>query len=230
MREIKVSNHSDNSDRAKSAKASRSPVTVPATQSPRAQAKRELILDAAAEVLAKRGFAGTTLAEIAHGAGTLPGSMYYHFASRDDLVTAVLLRGIGLIQLRVLDALHSLGPTATAKQRLETGLRAQLAFVLEKSAYALAGVKVLGQLPDGIKAIVGPANAAFERVVLQLFIDAAAEGAIDASVNLPALRLLLAGATNWTAQWHENKNGTPAGEIADLLLRLLFTGISTAQP
>jgi TetR/AcrR family transcriptional regulator, cholesterol catabolism regulator len=230
MREIKVSNHSDNSDLANSKTASLPQANVPTTQSPRAQAKRELILDAAAEVLAKRGYAGTTLAEIAEGAGTLPGSMYYHFASRDDLVTEVLLRGIGLIQQRVLDALQPLGPTATAKERLETGLRAQLAFVLEESAYALAGVKALGQLPDEIRAIVSPANVAFENVVLQLFIDATAQGAIDPTVNLQALRLLIAGATNWAAQWHENESSTPAGDIADLLLRLLFTGISTTQP
>ena len=189
-----------------------------------------MIHDTAAEVLAKRGYAGTTLAEIAEDAGTLPGSLYYHFASRDELITEVLLRGIGLIQQRVLDAVTSLGPSSTDRERLEIGLRAQLAFVLEESAYALAGVKALGQLPEEINSIVGPLNANFEAVVLQLFAEAASDGAIDASVNLPALRLLIAGATNWTAQWHDAETGAAAAEIADLLLRLLFSGISTTHP
>ena len=226
----KASSHSDGSDPTNSEPPRTQGQGQTANPSPRAHAKRELILDTAAEVLAKRGYAGTTLAEIAEDAGTLPGSLYYHFASRDELITEVLLRGIGLIQQRVLDAVTSLGPSSTARERLEIGLRAQLAFVLEESAYALAGVKALGQLPEEINSIVGPVNANFEAVVLQLFAEAASDGAIDASVNLPALRLLIAGATHWTAQWHDAETGAAAAEIADLLLRLLFSGISTTHP
>ena len=134
------------------------------------------------------------------------------------------------MQQRVLEAVDALGPSATARDRLEVGLRAQLEFVLQESAYALAGVKALGQLPEAINAAIRPVNQVFEHFVLDLFTNAAAEGSIDASVNLPALRLLVAGATNWTAQWHSPETGSTATEIADLLVRLLFTGISPQSP
>ena len=53
----------------------------------RAALKREQILDAAAKVLARRGYAATTLAEIAEEVGSAgAGSLYYHFDSREQLI------------------------------------------------------------------------------------------------------------------------------------------------
>ena len=63
------------------------PDTSPATESseqnartsktPRGERKHEQLLHAAAKVLAARGYAGTTMTEIAEQAGTQAGSVYY---------------------------------------------------------------------------------------------------------------------------------------------------------
>jgi AcrR family transcriptional regulator len=52
--------------------------------------RREVILREAAELFAAQGVAGTTVREIADAAGILSGSLYHHFASKDDIVDAVL--------------------------------------------------------------------------------------------------------------------------------------------
>ena len=183
-------------------------------------------LDAAANVLAKRGYAGTTLAEIAEGAGTLAGSFYYHFESREQLVAEVLMHGMEQALLRLKTAVASVGPNGTARERLEIAIRTHLAFVVEESAYALAGVKNFGQLPEEISIKVLVVDREVARLMGMLFAEAAAEGAIDPSVNLGALRLLMLGATNWAAEWYRPGGAVTAQQLADLIVRLLFDGVS----
>jgi AcrR family transcriptional regulator len=51
---------------------------------------RERLLDAASTVFARKGFAATTLDEVAEEAGLTKGAVYSNFDSKDDLVKAVL--------------------------------------------------------------------------------------------------------------------------------------------
>ena len=65
-------------------------VTVPAererwTQERRRQHTRDLLLDAAEEVFAKKGFEGASLEEIADAAGYTRGAIYKHFGGKEEL-------------------------------------------------------------------------------------------------------------------------------------------------
>jgi AcrR family transcriptional regulator len=55
---------------------------------------RERILDEAEVLFANSGFAGTSVRDIAAGAGLTPASLYNHFSNKDALYRAVLSRGV----------------------------------------------------------------------------------------------------------------------------------------
>lgn len=57
-----------------------------------AQARRELIEEAASELFAERGYAGTTIEAIAAGSGVTAPVVYDHFASKRDLHRRLLER------------------------------------------------------------------------------------------------------------------------------------------
>src|SRR6185437_15999063 len=52
--------------------------------------RRDLILDKAAELFARKGVAATTVREIADSVGLLSGSLYHHFDSKDSIVDHLL--------------------------------------------------------------------------------------------------------------------------------------------
>jgi AcrR family transcriptional regulator len=56
------------------------------------QRNRELLLDAAARVIAERGFHGATLDEVADEAGLTKGAVYSQFADKGDLFAAAIER------------------------------------------------------------------------------------------------------------------------------------------
>ena len=59
------------------------------TRERRIEHTRSLLLDAAEEVFAEKGFAPATLDDIAHTAGYTKGAIYKHFATKEDLFLAV---------------------------------------------------------------------------------------------------------------------------------------------
>ncbi|WP_280418506.1 TetR/AcrR family transcriptional regulator [Nocardia carnea] len=59
------------------------------TKERRLERTRALLLDAAEEVFAEKGFAAATLDDIAHAAGYTKGAIYKHFSVKEELFLAV---------------------------------------------------------------------------------------------------------------------------------------------
>lgn len=59
------------------------------TRERRLEHTRSVLLDAAEEVFAEKGFMAATLDDIAHAAGYTKGAIYKHFATKEDLFLAV---------------------------------------------------------------------------------------------------------------------------------------------
>ncbi|MFD1930214.1 TetR/AcrR family transcriptional regulator [Nonomuraea mangrovi] len=62
------------------------------------QESRELILAAAAELFAQKGYRQTTFADVAERSGISRGSIPWHFGSKEGLLLAVLERSVDLIR------------------------------------------------------------------------------------------------------------------------------------
>src|SRR5438067_6163293 len=60
--------------------------------SPAAAPKRELILRAATDVFASRGFFNAQVADVARAAGVAAGTVYLYFRSKDDLLVSIFER------------------------------------------------------------------------------------------------------------------------------------------
>lgn len=56
--------------------------------------RRSQILDAALACFTERGFAATTMADVRHASGASIGSIYHHFASKEELAAALYLDGL----------------------------------------------------------------------------------------------------------------------------------------
>jgi AcrR family transcriptional regulator len=55
----------------------------------KSEVSRQQVLDAAVRSLAKRGYAKTSVSDIAQAAGMSKGAVHYHFESKDDLIARV---------------------------------------------------------------------------------------------------------------------------------------------
>lgn len=172
-------------------------------RAPRQDNRREAILDAAARLFAERGYRATSMRDIAAAAEMLPGSVYYHFASKDALLLSVYAEGVARIAAQV-DA-------AVAKKRkpwarLESACAAHLEMLLDRSDYAQVVVRVL---PRDAEAIAGDLIALrddYESRFRELF----AALSLPRRVDRKLARLGLLGALNGAKVWYRPGGKRPA--------------------
>ncbi|MHB8381391.1 MAG: TetR/AcrR family transcriptional regulator [Candidatus Binataceae bacterium] len=193
--------------------------------SSRGEHKRRRILDAAAKVLARRGYIATQLSEIALEAGTQPGSLYYHFDSREELIEEVLHEGVRLSFARARAVVNAMPPTSTPLDRLCAALRAHLKFQLVESDYARAVSRSVGQSPEDMWKRVNDKFRTYGRFFDDLIQASMASGEIDRKVDRGALRMLILGAANYTPEWYQRDGLMNVDQLCDLLVRLFVRGV-----
>ncbi len=69
-------------------------------RAPRADNRLPQLLDCAARLFGERGFHGTTIRDVVRGVDMLPGSLYYHFAAKEQLLAGVYAEGVDRITER----------------------------------------------------------------------------------------------------------------------------------
>lgn len=68
----------------------------------KSEATRELLITTAIQLIAKRGLAPTSIADIAEAAGVSKGAVHYYFESKDDLYAKVLVKCCDVLEERII--------------------------------------------------------------------------------------------------------------------------------
>ncbi|WP_395244862.1 TetR/AcrR family transcriptional regulator [Agromyces sp. MMS24-K17] len=162
---------------------------------------RQRILDAAAAVLSRKGYAGTRLSDVADVAGVQAPAIYYYFGSRDDLVEEVMWAGAHHVRVHVEETLAALPADADPLDRILAGVEAHLRYELEISDYATASIRNAGQVPEHLRVRPAAEEGAYSKLWRDLFREAQERGRIRPDVDINVVRLLLLGAMNWAVEW-----------------------------
>lgn len=164
-------------------------------RAPRADNRLPLILDEAARLFAEQGFHGTSIRDIVRAVDMLPGSLYYHFAAKEDLLCAVYEEGVRRITERVTTAI---APRSDPWQRLEAACVAHLEALLDERDYAQVVIRVR---PGDVPAIAAHLVALRDRYEA-LFVELVRDLPLKLGVDRRTLRLMLLGALNWSQTWY----------------------------
>lgn len=186
------------------------------------------VLDAAAKIFRDYGYAGTTMRAIAEEAELKAGSIYYHYKSKDELITAVLDLGIHSVMDGVTSALAALPQTATGRERIETAIRAHLSAIITNGDYTLATRRVFGQVPEAIRVRNMRLRDSYAGIWQKILAESQANGEFRTTVNLSLARLFILGALNWTVEWYK-PGGRAIDEIAREFASFVLDGLNGAR-
>ncbi len=101
--------------------------------STRSDTTKTRMYDAALALIAEKGFAGTTVDEIAERAGVAKGTVYYHFAGKAELVEALIVEKLTPVDDKFRASVASAPDPATA---LETLVRGELEWIRDNRSFA----------------------------------------------------------------------------------------------
>jgi AcrR family transcriptional regulator len=171
-------------------------------RAPRADNRLPLLLDEAARLFGTQGFHGTSIRDIVRSLPMLPGSIYYHFATKDLLLVAVYAEGVRRISERVQAAIDD---KRDPWGRLEAACIAHLEAVLEETGYAQVIIRVRPTDVPAAAAQLVLLRDAYEGLFAEL-VDALPVGR---GVDRRGLRLMLLGALNWAQTWYRPGGYSP---------------------
>ncbi|WP_179963588.1 TetR family transcriptional regulator [Mycobacterium marseillense] len=195
----------------------------------KADRTRRRILDAAAEVFLARGYGGAGLRDIAAAAKMQAGSLYYHFASRDELVTEVLRVGQDLISQAVSERLTELLPGANDLDRLRAVMRAHVESLAAEGKYTAAAMRLLGTVPPEIHQQQLDAARSYGNLWRDLIAAAQSSGVVRPDLSPGAMRMFIIGALNSIPDWYQLDRLTlTGGRLADEFTTVFIDGLATA--
>lgn len=189
---------------------------------------RMRILDAAAQSFRRKGYAGTTLNDIARAADLQAGSLFYYFASKDELLEEVLDIGIRRVHEAVEESQQRLPGDAPHRERLRAAIEAHFETLLKHGDYTSANIRIFGQAPDDVRRRHLRLRDAYAALWRRLLTKAQKAGALRDDVDLGLVRMLLLGALNWSVEWYR-PGGKSIQTMGDHMCLMLFDGIGQKE-
>jgi AcrR family transcriptional regulator len=172
----------------------------------------------------QHGYSETTLRQIAKAAGMQAGSIYYHFASKDEIVDEVLATGMRDIYKHVETTINSLEPGANYRRKIEHGMIAHLELLLARGDYYSSNVRLYGQIPEALVPRHKHLRQRYGKLWDKFLREAQAAGEIKRSLKIVPLRMFILGALNWTMEWFDPKRYS-INDFAAQVSGMVFDGI-----
>lgn len=200
--------------------------TAPTRTLSKSEATRERILDATAEVLNAKGYAGARLSDIAELAGVQATAVYYYFGSRDDLVAETVQVGLRRVLAHVDEVLAALPKDTPPMDRITAAVGAHLEVTLQDSKYTAAAIRHASTLPPAIREAQLVDQRKYGGLWRSLIADATKAGQVNPALDPAAARMFVMGALNWAPEWWNPSRGSLTRTIATAQL-MVRQGLSS---
>lgn len=195
---------------------------------PRQHNRHANLLDAAAHVFFEKGYSQATMRDIAKATGMIAGSIYYHYASKSDLLLAVYSEGVRRVSAAVDLAIER---PADPWTRVEAVVRAHLEVMLgtqpDSAPYASVFLQVQPyDFPPECREQLVMLRHGYEHKFRRIIDELPVRRGVDKSL----LRLQLIGALNHVPIWYRPEGKRTLAAIARAMTRHLRLALDVADP
>ncbi|MGH9033617.1 MAG: TetR family transcriptional regulator [Acidimicrobiia bacterium] len=191
---------------------------------PAVSARREEILAIAAELFAEKGFATTTVREIADTAGILSGSLYHHFDSKESMVDEILRGFLDEIVHRYRTAVGGSGDPAEILRELVRTAFGALGTNRAAVAVMLNEFGLLVQYPRF--AYLRERADETEQLWAGVVDRGITSGAFRSDVDSRMIYRFMRDAIWVSVRWYRPEGAFSPEQIADFYLDVLLDGIA----
>lgn len=187
--------------------------------------QREAILAAAARLFAQRGYAGTSMNQVAEASGLSKATLYHYFTDKYALLVHITEEHVRALEGLVIELeAQAMAP----EQRVRT--------LIERIIQEYAGAEDAQRVLTEDVRFLEPADRerilGIERRVVAGFARAIAAWQPqqhEAGLSKP-LTMLLFGMINWMFTWLKPGGGLAHADIAPIVADLFFGGVPAVQP
>ncbi|WP_456389931.1 TetR/AcrR family transcriptional regulator [Profundibacter sp.] len=191
---------------------------------------RAKILSAAARIIRDRGYKAATMRAIAQETGIEAGSVYYHFAAKEDILDQVLDLGIRDLLDGVIETVSDAHVYPDGLSKIAAAIETHMEYLFSVSEFTSANIRIYGQLPNDVRNRHRPVRREYAQLWGGILTDAQKSGIIRSDIQIVPLRQVMLGALNWTVEWFDPDKGGQDNyytlpELSGMLQKLLLGGL-----
>jgi len=186
----------------------------------------EVVYEAAVDLMAARGYHGTSLRDVARVVGVQMSSLYYYYPSKQDMLKAIMRRTMHDLHAFVEPAMQA---ESTPRTQLLAGIRAHVLFHAERGRETIITDSEIRALEGDNREEIIALRDRYSQLFTAILKAGKREGAFtfgDAHVATNALMTMCTG----VATWYRPSGRRSLKQIADQLGQLFLDGVLTASP
>ncbi len=192
------------------------------------KAQRELptvdrLLDTAALLFWEKGYTATTTREIASALDIQQASLYYHIASKEDLLHRLCVSSLQGFLTTVPPALEG---TSAPLDRIRIIIRTHIGFLLKHQERNVTMLTELRALSPRHRAEVVKLRESYLNILQAAIQEAQASGNIRADIPATYFCLALLNILNWTSLWFRKDQALSAEPLAELFIEIFLHGVA----
>jgi AcrR family transcriptional regulator len=176
--------------------------------------RRQAIEDVASALFRERGYAATSVRDIAKALDIQGASLYAHVTSKADVLWTIVDRAATRFEQAAESAASGLGGSSGASERIAAFVRAHVLVVTSEPELASVFVHEWRHLEADRRAAILERRDRYEAGLRTLIADGMSAGDLLPTDPAVAAAFLL-GALNGIATWYRPDGRLPAGRIAD---------------
>jgi AcrR family transcriptional regulator len=184
-------------------------------------ARIQQIIDAAARVFREKGYDGATLRDIATEAGLLPGSLYYHIRSKEELLRLIVEQPIRDLHANLEEIVVS---DAAPAQKLAQALAAQLRAFDTHYPYLFVHIHNVLRV-DTMHPDMQKRAKRYEEFWQQILSQGVKVGEFPPDLDVKVTAFAIIGMGNWMHRWYRRDGRLSIEEITQQFSRLVLVGL-----
>ena len=197
-------------------------MSSPATTTREIGDRERRLLDVAARLFAKRGYADTTMRQIANEAGIGLGAMYYHVPGKEELLARIHEEFVGAI---VNDLREITASIPDARAALIAAARLMTRYLDRYQHHMDAFFSEQRRIRGRRFAQVVARRKEFEDLIDELLRRGVGQGHLRPN-DISLSRLALLGMFNYGHQWYRRGGRSTPEQIADCLAGIFLDGLA----
>jgi AcrR family transcriptional regulator len=182
------------------------------------------VVDAAAKVFARRGYAAATVQDVADELGILKGSLYYYIKTKEDLLLQLLNEVHDEVDALLAEVKQS--DEQDPMERLALYVRTQTEYNLNNLVKVSIYYNDIDQLSEERRKSVLRRRKVHEDFVIDLVLDGQRKGTIAADADPRLLAYSVFATVIWPYRWYRPRGRIKLDAVVDACVDFVMHGVA----
>jgi len=185
------------------------------------------IVSAAAKIFRTKGYHAATVRDIADEVGILKGSLYHHFASKEELLYLVVKDPIAQMYRTISEIAVA---DVTAAEKLRRAISAHLEAFDRHYPHLFVYLRERESVKRRFREMIGFSPKEYERCWQQILQEGVENGEFRPDLDIQVTSYGMLGMLNWSYKWYDPQGRLSVREVAEEFTTLALAGVATDQP